>query len=168
MNIIGYFCTSFLSGCSSTAIFAAHAFAAACVPALPESSRHAIDAAHAFAFAVMLLSLHHKCRRCMQSIQRQGRWTTEVIFTAYCEFYCLDACLALGNWPGAANKDFKQFFHERFQQLVPEELIRVCFPLLPAMEQVRSALQSFDVMTQSQTLCMAISHVIAAQCESVK
>ena len=44
--------------------------------------------------------------------------------------------LAAGGWPGVAQNDYDQFWHERFCVAVPAELVEYLFPCLPALEKV--------------------------------
>ena len=72
----------------------------------------------------------------VQSIARVGKWNLKDLQVSYLNYYALDALIALGGWEGAANKDFGQFFHERFQQEVPDELIHALFPNLRGLQEV--------------------------------
>ena len=44
--------------------------------------------------------------------------------------------LAAGGWPGVAQNDYDQFWHERFCVAVPAELVNHLFPFLSKVEEV--------------------------------
>lgn len=65
----------------------------------------------------------------MQAIQRIGHWLLDSFGTSYIiPSFSPEALLALAFWPGAAQKDFKGFWAERFQVAVPEQLIELVMP----------------------------------------
>ncbi|KAK3287134.1 hypothetical protein CYMTET_5341 [Cymbomonas tetramitiformis] len=61
---------------------------------------------------------------------------------SYLAFFCMDGLLAVAGWPGAAQKDFKRFWHSRFTVDVPEELNLYCFPQLTKLESDLSELRT--------------------------
>lgn len=72
----------------------------------------------------------------LQVIQRIGHWLLDSFGTAYIiPGFTPEALLALGLWPGAAQKDFTGFWAERFHVAVPEELVYQLLPGLKALEE---------------------------------
>lgn len=72
----------------------------------------------------------------MQAIQRIGHWLLDSFGTAYIiPSFSSEALLALAFWPGAAQKDFKGFWAERFHVAVPEELIELLLPVVGRLQQ---------------------------------
>lgn len=73
---------------------------------------------------------------CVQAIQRIGHWLLDSFGTAYIiPSFSPEALLALAFWPGAAQKDFRGFWAERFHVAVPEELIELLMPGLGRLQQ---------------------------------
>lgn len=71
-----------------------------------------------------------------QAIQRIGHWLLDSFGTAYIvPSFNPEALLALGFWPGAAQKDFRGYWAERFQVAVPEELIKLLMPGLDRLQE---------------------------------
>ncbi len=89
----------------------------------------------------MLLTLLLLCSCCSfhycQVIQRIGHWLLDPFGTAYIvPGFTPEALLALGFWPGAAQKDFSGFWAERFHVAVPEELMHLLLPQLQQLEKL--------------------------------
>lgn len=75
-------------------------------------------------------------------IQRIGHWLLDSFGTSYIvPGFTPEALLALGFWPGAAQKDFSGYWAERFHVAVPLELIYALFPGLKELE-LRQLLRS--------------------------
>jgi hypothetical protein len=76
----------------------------------------------------------------LQVIQRMGHWLLDAFGTAYIvPGFTAEALLALGFWPGAAQKDFSGYWAERFACAVPEQLVQFLMPGLNAIEQEAAA-----------------------------
>jgi hypothetical protein len=77
-----------------------------------------------------------------QVIQRIGHWLLDSFGTSYIvPGFTPEALLALGFWPGAAQKDFSGYWAERFHVAVPLELIYALFPGLKELEAEAAAAQ---------------------------
>lgn len=73
-------------------------------------------------------------------IQRLGHWLLDAFGTAYIvPGFTAEALLALAFWPGAAQKDFQQYWHERFGDAVPESLVYRLWPGLRSLEKEATA-----------------------------
>ena len=66
---------------------------------------------------------------------RHGGWAKGALFKNYLQLFDTHALLALGDWPEGAQGTPNMFWHERFHMHVPEELIVLLFPFLPALEK---------------------------------
>lgn len=76
----------------------------------------------------------------VQVIQRIGHWLLDSFGTAYIvPGITPEALLALGFWPGAAQKDFTGFYDPRFHVVVPEELVLLLMPDLKKLEEEAAA-----------------------------
>lgn len=94
----------------------------------------------------MCINLFHACHCCVvtlhQVIQRIGHWLLDAFGTSYIvPGFTPEALLALGFWPGAAQKDFSGYWAERFHAAVPEELVYMLMPGLQHLEQVAAEAQ---------------------------
>lgn len=77
----------------------------------------------------------HGCVLLPQAIQRIGHWLLDSFGTAYIvPSFNPEALLALGFWPGAAQKDFRGFWAERFHVAVPDELVQLVMPGLDRLQ----------------------------------
>lgn len=75
----------------------------------------------------------HMCM--LQVIQRIGHWLLDSFGTAYIvPGFTPEALLALGFWPGAAQKDFTCYWAERFHVAVPSQLVYLLMPGLDRLE----------------------------------
>lgn len=54
---------------------------------------------------------------------------------AYLQFFKPDSLLAMGDWPGAAQQKFDNYWSERFTVQVPLSLIHLVMPWLPQLEE---------------------------------
>jgi hypothetical protein len=80
---------------------------------------------------------------CLQVIQRIGHWLLDSFGTAYIvPGFTPEALLALGFWPGAAQKDFTGYWAERFHVSVPSELVYLLMPGLDRLEEATTELDS--------------------------
>ncbi|KAF6253854.1 hypothetical protein COO60DRAFT_384186 [Scenedesmus sp. NREL 46B-D3] len=76
------------------------------------------------------------------SLERIGHWLLDSFGTSYIvPGFTPEALLALGFWPGAAQKDFSGYWAERFHVAVPLELIYALFPGLKELEAEAAAAQ---------------------------
>ena len=60
-----------------------------------------------------------------------GKWSYEVMAKSYLMYFKPVGLLASAGWPGAAQNDYNQFW------AVPQELVDLLFPFLPALQKVR-------------------------------
>ena len=74
-----------------------------------------------------------------QDIAREGGWLYNALVTNYLEAFSPQGLLGKGMWPGAAQKDFQQFFDTRFCACISESIVMHLFPHLKRLEQVRCA-----------------------------
>lgn len=73
-------------------------------------------------------------------IQRIGHWLLDAFGTSYIvPGFTAEALLALGFWPGAAQKDFTGYWAERFHVAIPEVLVQLVMPGLADMEKEAAA-----------------------------
>lgn len=71
----------------------------------------------------------------MQNIQRHGGWLRDALNKSYLVLFDTKALLGLGDWEEGALGNLTMFWHERFHNEVPEELIALLFPFLPDLEK---------------------------------
>ncbi|KAK9829977.1 hypothetical protein WJX72_008999 [[Myrmecia] bisecta] len=69
-------------------------------------------------------------------IGRTGKWMYQAMYKSYLMFFKPEGLLGVGEWPGAAQKDFTQFWRPEFLLEVPDDLIYVVFPHLRRLEEV--------------------------------
>lgn len=72
----------------------------------------------------------------VQVIARMGKWCYQVMSKSYLLCFKPVGLLAAGGWPGVAQNDYDQFWHERFCVPVPAELVEYLFPFLSDLEKV--------------------------------
>jgi hypothetical protein len=83
------------------------------------------------------------CSLCAQVIQRIGHWLLDSFGTAYIvPGFTPEALLALAFWPGAAQKDFTNYWAERFHVSVPSQLVYLLMPGLDKLEATADELDS--------------------------
>lgn len=72
----------------------------------------------------------------LQVIQRMGHWLLDVLGTSYITpAFAPEAMLSLAYWPGAVQKDFGNFWAERFCVAFPNRLIYWLMPQLERLEE---------------------------------
>ena len=54
-----------------------------------------------------------------------GKWSYHVMCKSYLLYFKPIGLLAAGGWPGVAQNDYSQFWHEHFCMAVPAELVDV-------------------------------------------
>ena len=72
-----------------------------------------------------------------QVIARMGKWLYEAMSRSYLKYFKPSGLLGAGGWPGAANNDYKQFWHPRFCVEAPPALLKALFPQLEPLAEVR-------------------------------
>lgn len=84
-----------------------------------------------------------------------GKWLYTALFQSYLMYLPPEGLLGAGWWPGAAQKDFNQYWHPRFCIVVPEELVAVLFPFLSSLEEVCPSIAALrsNVLQKSSCLC---------------
>ncbi|KAK9814383.1 hypothetical protein WJX72_004937 [[Myrmecia] bisecta] len=73
-------------------------------------------------------------------IGRTGKWMYQAMYKSYLMFFKPEGLLGVGEWPGAAQKDFTQFWRPEFLLEVPDDLIYVVFQVECAGEVVNNDL----------------------------
>ncbi len=81
-----------------------------------------------------------------------GKWNYEAMAKSYLMYFKPVGLLACAGWPGAAQNDYNQFWAERFCVAVPQALVDLLFPFLPAVQAVRSTRQSFVMLEMLYSL----------------
>lgn len=71
----------------------------------------------------------------LQTIGRMGRWLHQALTKSYLLFYRPEGLLAAGGWPGAASKDFSQFWAPRFCVEIDPIFISIVFPFFDEFQQ---------------------------------
>lgn len=70
-----------------------------------------------------------------------GGWLISHLLMSYILAGCKPtSLLAMGMWPGAAEKNFGLFWHERFTCVFPQRLVQHLVPCLPELELKRKDL----------------------------
>ncbi len=69
-----------------------------------------------------------------------GKWIYQAMYKSYLMFFKVDGLLAVAGWPGAAAKDFQQFWAPRFMASVPQELIDHAMPWVKGLKAAVAAL----------------------------
>ena len=64
-------------------------------------------------------------------ILRLGKWLYDAMYKSYLLFFKPEGLLGVGGWPGAPQKDYHQFWAERFFIEPPASLTTFLFPFLP-------------------------------------
>jgi hypothetical protein len=96
-----------------------------------------------------------------QVIQRIGHWLLDSFGTAYIvPGFTPEALLALGFWPGAAQKDFTGYWAERFHVAVPAELI---YRLLPGLDRLEAEQEWLHAASQGRTDKLAEAALMRVQ-----
>ena len=70
----------------------------------------------------------------MQHIGRHCGWVKAAMYKNYLAFFDIVALLTLGEWPEGEKGNTTMYWNERFHMCVCEELQRLLFPFLPALE----------------------------------
>ena len=75
-----------------------------------------------------------------QNLERHGGWLHNALNKSYLVLFDTKALLGLGDWEEGATGNLTMYWHERFHNEVPEELIVMMFPFLPALEATVKAM----------------------------
>ena len=65
-----------------------------------------------------------------------GKWAYKAMSKSYLTYFKPSGLLGAAAWPGAAQNDYRQFWHPRFCVEVPEALIELLFPQLKLLREV--------------------------------
>lgn len=86
-----------------------------------------------------MIKVMYKALLPLQVIARMGKWCYQAMSKSYLLCFKPVGLLAAGGWPGVAQNDYDQFWHERFCVAVPAELVDYIFPCLTKLEKVCTA-----------------------------
>ena len=82
----------------------------------------------------------HMCCCLVQVIARAGRWLGDAMYKSYLHFYKPEGLLGSGDWP--IDKPHALFWAPRFMMVIPQRLVHLIYPFLPALQQKIASLGS--------------------------
>lgn len=88
----------------------------------------------------------------VQVIRGKGDWDRSAMAQSYLSGFTPESLLAMGGWPGAAQKDFTKFWDPRFLVTVPQGLIYALCPFLEELEKQVAAMKIPPISLKSAVL----------------